>query len=1030
MNFVDVFIARPVGTALLTLGVAIAGILCFCLLPVTPLPQVDFPTIMVSASLPGASPENMAATVAAPLERTLGEIAGVNEMTSTSALGSTTIVLQFDLSRKIDGAANDVQAGINAALALLPAGLPINPSYRKVNPADAPIMLLSLTSNVLTQGELYDLASSRLGQRLSQVAGVGQVTVGGSALPAVRVRVNPRALSNLGLGIEDVRTAIATANVNTPKGALADSAHRWQIEANDQLNTARDYRPVIIRYLHGSPVRLGDVADVTDSVQDVRNAGFVKGETAVLLVLNRQPGANIIEVVERIRALVPVLRGMIPATAELSIVMDRTPTIRASLREVEISLVIATLLVVAVIYVFLRNGHAALIPTVGVTVSLLASFIVMYLAKFSLNTISLMALTVSTGFVVDDMVVVMENCARHVEAGMDAVEAARRGARDVSFTVISMSVSLVAVFLPILLMGGLIGRMLREFSVTLAAAILASLVVSLTTTPMMCARLLRPEYARTNHGWFLRLTEQIYDRSLAFYEESLDWALRHRRSVVVIFFATLAFNIYLYIHVPKSFMPEQDTGRLSGYFQADQGISFTATRDKLLEMLAIVNRDPAVETAMGVVGGQRAGGQVFVVLKPLAQRHMTANAVIARLRPQLAHIPGVILYLQPVQDIRFGGRSANALYQYTLQAPSVEELRTWAPKVLAMMQKLPSLVDANSDQQEHAVEVYLSVNRDMLARLGVVERDIDNALNDFFGQRLVSTIYAAQNQYRVVLEAGTDFTQSPESLQDLYVKTPTGLQVPLLQLSSSKMGATPLSVNHQGLLAATTLSFNLPPGVPMSQATLALEAGMAKLHMPTTVQGSFQGTAKVFQESLDSQVLLIIAALITVYVVLGMLYESYIHPLTILSTLPSAGVGAILALEFCRMDFSIIAMIGVVLLIGIVKKNAIMMIDFAQQSRRERSVTPEQAIREACVHRYRPILMTTVAALLGALPLAIGFGDGAELRQPLGVSIVGGLALSQLLTLYTTPVIYLYLDAFGRWLRERLTVVRLRSAPK
>ncbi|MBX9608071.1 MAG: efflux RND transporter permease subunit [Gammaproteobacteria bacterium] len=1018
MSAIAHFIARPVATTLLTLGIAVAGALAFMRLPVAPLPQVDFPSISVQAGLPGANPETMAATVAAPLERTLGRIAGLTEMTSSSALGITNITLQFDLERDIESAANDVQAAINAARALLPSALPSNPTYRKINPADAPIMVLSLTSEVLTQGQLYDLASTVLQQRIAQVDGIGQVTIGGSALPAVRVALDPPRLNHAGLESADVRRAIAQANVTAPLGALDDGARRWQLEADTQLRDAHDYQPLILSYRQGAALRLADVAEVTDSVQDTRNAGFAAGKTAVLLILSRQPGANIIEVVDRVNTLLPRLRALVPAAAELSVMMDRTPTIRASLAEVEHALMVATVLVVSVVFLFLRNARAALIPSVAVPVSLLGTFGFMALAGYSLNTISLMALTVATGFVVDDAVVVLENIARRVDAGEPPFAAAIRGTREVASTVVSMSVSLVAVFIPILLMGGLVGRLLREFSVTLAAAVAVSLAISLTTTPMMCARLLRPHDA-ARQGRLLTLAERAYEASLAAYRRSLEWALARRRLVMAVFAATLALNVWLYIEVPKGFMPEQDTGKLFGSIQTDQGISFQATRQKLTELLAIIDADPAVERSMGVIGGPRGGGIVFVSLTPLAARQASARDVIERLRGKLARVPGVTLYLQSVQDVRAGGRSGNAQYQYTLRALTVDDLRASAPKVLAALRALPTLADVNSDQQDRAEQTTLMVDRAQLARLGLTQADFNDALNDLFGQRLVSTIYVPANQYRVVLEAAPRYTASLDGLRDVHLVGADGAPIPLLSLATPVTSPTSLNVNHQGQFAATTITFNLPPGVALSDATRDIEAALAKLALPPGIEAAFQGTAKVFQDALDDQLLLILAAIVTVYLVLGVLYESYVQPLTIISTLPSAGVGALLALELCSMEFSVIALIGVILLIGIVKKNAIMMIDFAQDARRRRGLDAEAAIREACLLRYRPILMTTLAALFGALPLALGAGDGAELRRPLGVSIVGGLALSQLLTLYTTPVIYLYLDRAAAWVRAR-----------
>ena len=1015
MNFSAPFINRPVATTLLTLGVALAGAVAFTLLPVAPLPQVDFPTISVQASLPGASPETMASTVATPLERTLGVIAGVTEITSSSSLGSTRVTLQFDLSRNIDGAARDVQAALNAARTLLPTGLPSNPTYRKVNPADAPIMILSLTSASMSRARMYDAASTILAQKISQLEGIGQVTVGGASLPAVRVELDPPALNRLGIGAEDVRAAIVATNANRPKGAVEDDSRHWQILANDQAKTAAEYIPVIVAYRNGAAVRLGDVASVEDSQQDVRNAGLANGKPAVMMILYRQPGANIIDTVDRVRVLLPRLRASIPGAIDLDVVMDRTPTIRGSLREVERTLVISVVLVVLVVFLFLRNARAALIPSVVVPVSLVGTFAVMYLAGYSLNTLSLMALTIATGFVVDDAVVVLENVTRHIENGSTPFEAALRGAREVGFTVLSMSLSLIAVFIPILLMGGIVGRLFREFAVTLSASILVSLVMSLTITPMMCARLLKAR-DEEQHGRLYQASERIFAATLSGYRVSLDWALAHGRIMLLVLAATVGFNIYLYSIVPKGFFPQQDVGRLSGNIQADQSISFQAMREKLANYVEIVRADPAVDNVVAFTGGgQRNSGFMFISLKPIAERQISADKVIARLRPKLAREPGASLFLQPQQDIRVGGRAGNAQYQYTLQADNIDELRAWEPRIRHALSQLPQLTDVNTDQQDKGLQTSLVVDRDAAARLGISQLLIDATLNDLFGQRLVSTIYNPLNQYRVVMEAAPQYWQSPETLKDMFVIAPGGVQVPLAAFARYEATSTPLAVNHQGQFAASTISFNLPVGVSLSGATRAIDDAMLGTGVPTSVHGSFQGTAKTFQASLDSQPLLILAALIAVYLVLGILYESLIHPLTILSTLPSAGVGAILALLAFGSEFSIIALIGVILLIGIVKKNAIMMIDFALDAERRQGLSPHAAIREACLLRFRPIMMTTLAALFGAIPLAIGFSDGAEFRRPLGISIVGGLILSQLLTLYTTPVVYLYLDRFRLW---------------
>ncbi|MDH0339926.1 multidrug efflux RND transporter permease subunit [Chromobacterium haemolyticum] len=1012
------FIRRPVATTLLTLAILLAGLLAFRLLPVSPLPQVDFPTISVSARLPGASPETMAATVATPLERALGRIAGVTEMTSSSSLGSTRVTLQFELDRDIDGAARDVQAAINAARSLLPTGMPSNPTYRKVNPADAPIMIIALTSDSLSRGQMYDAADTILGQKLAQVEGIGDVNVGGGAQPAVRVELNPRQLNHYGIGMETVRAAIAGTNANRPKGFLENDERHWQVQANDQATKASDYLPLIVSYKDGAAVRIADVAEVKDSVVDLRNAGLLGQQPAVMLMLFRQPGANIIETIDRVKTLLPQLQASIPAAIKMQVVMDRSPTIRASLREVERSLLISVALVILVVFLFLRNGRATAIPAITVPVSLVGAFAVMYLAGFSLNNLSLMALTIATGFVVDDTIVVLENIARHIEDGMKPMQAALRGAREVGFTVLSMSVSLIAVFLPILLMGGVIGRLFREFAVTLSVAILVSLLVSLTTTPMLCARWLKPREERPP-GRLFQWSERVFDAMLDGYRRSLDWALRHGPLMMLILAATIGLNVYLYLAVPKGFFPQQDTGRLNGMIRADQNISFQAMQQKLQRFITVVSRDPAVDTVLGFTGGgQRNSANMFVSLKPLSQRKESSDQVIARLRKTLAREPGAQLFLQAVQDIRIGGRASNAQYQYTLQGDDLTQLREWTPKVQQALMKLPMLADVNTDQEVKGLQTTLVFDRDAMARLGLTQAQVDAALNDAFGQRQVSTIYNALNQYRVVMEVAPQYWQGPDGLDSIFLQTPGGQPTPLSAVARWAPGNTALSVNHQSQFAAATVSFNLPPGAALSDATDAINQALAGVGLPSSIHGSFQGSAKTFQASLDSQPLLILAALIAVYIVLGMLYESVVHPVTILSTLPSAGVGALLAIIATGGEFNVIALIGVLLLIGIVKKNAIMMIDFALSAEREEGQTPEQAIRQACLLRFRPIMMTTLAALFGALPLALGRSDGAELRTPLGISIVGGLLLSQLLTLYTTPVVYLYLDRFRLWCRR------------
>ena len=1011
MKFFALFIHRPVATLLLTLAIALVGLLGFRMLPVAPLPQVDFPVILVSASLPGASPETMASSVATPLERALGRIAGVSEMTSTSSLGSTRVIMVFDFERDINGAARDVQAAINAAQSLLPTGMPSRPTYRKINPSDAPIMIMTLTSDVYNPGQLYDYASTQLAQKLSQINGVGDVTVGGSSLPAVRVALNPQALFNQGVSLDAVRQSIADANVRRPQGAVEDNQQRWQLRTNDELKTAADYMPLIVHYNNGAAVKLQDVATVEDSVQDLRNAGMSSGEPAILLIIRKSPDANIIDTVDRIRQQMPELHDIIPAAISLDIAQDRSPTIRASLHEVEQSLVIAVILVIAVVFVFLRSGRATLIPAVAVPVSLIGTFAAMYLCGFSLNNLSLMALTIATGFVVDDAIVVLENIARHVEAGMKPLPAALQGVREVGFTVLSMSLSLIAVFFPLLMIGGLIGRFFQEFAITLSVAIVISLFISITLTPMMCARLLKPQSEKQEPRGFTRLLAQLQQG----YGRSLQWVLNHSRWTLLVLFATVALTGWLFVSIPKTFLPEQDTGRLNGFISADQSISFQAMRGKLQDFMRIVHADPAVESVVGFTGGSRTNsGSMFISLKPLSERKESAQQVIARLREALAKEPGASLYLSAVQDIRAGGREANASYQYTLLSDDLDDLRTWEPKIRKAFSALPELADVNSDQQDKGSEMALIYDRASMARLGIDVADVNGLLNNAFGQRQISTIYQPLNQYKVVMEVDNRYTQDISALQQMFVINKEGKAIPLSWFASWQPANAPLSVNHQGLSAASTISFNLPDGVALSAASDAIDRSMTALGVPTSVRGSFAGTAQLFEQSQSSQIWLILAAIATVYIVLGILYESYVHPLTILSTLPSAGVGALLALELFDAPFSLIALIGILLLIGIVKKNAIMMVDFALEAQRRDNLSSREAIFQACLLRFRPILMTTLAALLGALPLVLSSGDGAELRQPLGITIAGGLIMSQLLTLYTTPVVYIYMDKLRR----------------
>ncbi|GKS99992.1 efflux RND transporter permease subunit [Acidovorax sp. SUPP3434] len=1042
MNLSRPFVERPVATVLLTIGMALAGIAAFFVLPVAPLPQVDYPAISVSASLAGASPETMATSVATPLERRLGVIAGVNEMTSSSSTGSARVSLQFDLSRNIDSAAREVQAAINASRVDLPATLRSNPTYRKRNPADAPVIILTLTSKTRTPGEIYDAVSNVVSQRISQVAGVGEVEIGGGSLPAVRVELLPFALNRYGISTEDVRAAIQASNANRPKGAIEGDGKRLQIYTPSPSRKASDYASLVIAWRNNAAVRLGDVARVVDGVENTRTLGLFNGDPAIIVLITRQPGANIIDTVDGVRALLPDLQAQLPQDIQVSVASDSTNSIRSSLREIEFTLMVSIALVVLVVGLFLRKARATVIPAVATVVSLLGTFGIMYFLGFSLNNLSLMALTVATGFVVDDAIVVLENTSRHIEAGMDRMAAALLGAREVGFTVLSISLSLVAVFIPLLFMDGQVGRLFREFAVTLSVAVAISLVISLTTTPMMCAWLLRsedPAQAKPP-GRFARWAERGYDGMLRGYAHSLDWALASKALVMLVLLAVIGLNVYLFTKIPKGYFPQQDNGQLNGGLRADQSISSDALARKLRQAVGIIRNDPAVDTVVGFSGGGRAGGGfLFVNLKPVGERADSSNAVIGRLRPQLAQITGLQVFLSPVQDLRMGGRSSNSTYQYTLKSDNLADMRLWATRLAERLKQEELLTDVDTDQADNGVETYVEVDRASASRLGVSASAIDSALYNAFGQRSVATIYGELNQYSVIMEWAPEYTKGPPALADIFVvSNPTGAtgtaanpgqrgastgqvlsntastMVPLSAIAKVVERASPTSINHQDGELATTISFNLDGNTSLSQARQVIEQAEADIAMPTNVRGSFQGTALGFQQSQSQQFFLILAAIVVIYIVLGVLYESLIHPITVLTTLPSAGVGAVLALLLFNMQFTIIALIGVFLLIGIVKKNAILIIDFALEAERARGLSALEAVREACMLRFRPILMTTLAAALGALPLAIGFGQGSELRQPLGVAIIGGLIASQLLTLLTTPVVYVLLDKLRR----------------
>ncbi len=1034
MNISEPFIRRPVATTLLLIAITLAGAVAFRLLPVSPLPRVDFPTISVNAGLPGASPEIMASSVATPLERQFARIASVTEMTSSSTLGSTSVTLQFDLNRNIDAAARDVQAAINAARGYLPTNLPNNPTYRKVNPADSPIFMLALTSDVLSKSQMYDAASSIMAQKLAQVSGVGQVIVGGGALPGVRIELNPTALSKYGIGLEQVRGVLSSANANTPKGHFSDGHRMYEVGANDQLFKAINYIPLIVAYRNGSAVRISDIGQARDAPEDIRQSGYMNGKPSVVIIIFRQPNANIIDTVDGIRAVLPQLKAAIPQSIDMRVAMDQTLTIRASVSNVEQTLIISVILVILVVFLFLRNPRTTFIPSIVVPVSLIGTFGVMYLVGYSLDNLSLMALCITTGFVVDDAIVVIENISRYLEKGLHPFQAALTGAKEIGSTVLTISISLVAVFIPLLLMGGIVGRLFREFAVTLSVAIMVSMVVSLTATPMMCAHLLREQ---ESHGRLFRASERAFNRVVKAYGRTLSTVLRYPAITLAVLLATIALNVYLYIYVPKGFFPQQDTGRVMGAIQADQDTSFQAIDGTLQQMIKIMIADPAIDT----VGAFTAGGntaRMFISLKPpgeraarnapVAERDITADQIIARLRPKLGRVPGATLYMQAAQDVRVGGRMANAQYQYTMRGDNLQDLDNYAPRMLQLLRTIRIIADVSSDQQDLGLQAWVQYDRETAARFGISPQLIDNTLYDAFGQRQVSTMYTSLNQYHVVMEAAPQYWQNPLFLRQIYVTSPAGYQVPLSAIAHDAPITAPLSVNHQGLFPAVTISFNLRPGIALGDAVDAINASAAKVGLPATIHTGFAGTAQAYQDSLGSEPLLIAAALVAVYLVLGILYESYVHPVTILSTLPSAGVGALLALLLTRTELSVIAVIGIILLIGLVKKNGILMIDFALSAERIEGKNSRDAIYEACLLRFRPILMTTMAAMLGAVPLAIGTGTGSELRRPLGIAIIGGLIVSQLLTLYTTPVVYLYFDRIQYWWWERIRMGRREEA--